>query len=330
MIALLAALVLPLAAARAHEVRPAYLQIDEIAPGRYQLLWRTPVLSGMRLPVVLRLPDDVRDVVEPSAVELSDSLIERHVLDAGPKGLTGDRIEFVGLQATITDVLVRVQLSDGTHSTTLVHPSKPWVDVPRSQGTLEVAATYLSHGINHILGGIDHLLFVFGLLLLVKGWRRVAATITAFTVAHSLTLAAATFGLIRLPEAPLNVAIAMSILILGVEIVKAARGEATFGVRYPWAIAFGFGLLHGCGFAVGLATAGLPAADIPFALLFFNLGVEIGQLAFVALFYTVLWAARSIDLVIPRRAELLPAYLVGTAGAYWTITLTARLINTAV
>jgi hypothetical protein len=123
--------------ARAHEVRPAYLQIDEVGPGRYQLLWRTPVLGGMRLPVVLRLPDEIHDVIEPAARELSDSIVERRVLDAGTQGLAGRRIEFVGLQATVTDVLVRVQMLDGTHSTTLVRPSQPWVDIATSQGLLD-------------------------------------------------------------------------------------------------------------------------------------------------------------------------------------------------
>src|SRR5580704_10983992 len=125
-----------IAIASAHEIRPAYLQIDEIGPGRYQLLWRTPLLSGMRLPVVLRLPDEIHNVVEPVAQELSDSLVERQVIDMGRQGLAGKRIEFVGLQATVTDVLVRVQMLDGTHSTTLVRPSQPWVDIATSLGPL--------------------------------------------------------------------------------------------------------------------------------------------------------------------------------------------------
>ena len=129
---LLAALMVPMPPAHAHEVRPAYLQIDEVGPGRYQLLWRTPMLSGMRLPVVLRLPDEIHNVVEPVAQELSDSLVERQVIDVGAQGLAGKRIEFVGLQATVTDVLVRVQMLDGTHSTTLVRPSQPWVDIATS------------------------------------------------------------------------------------------------------------------------------------------------------------------------------------------------------
>jgi hydrogenase/urease accessory protein HupE len=193
-----------------------------------------------------------------------------------------------------------------------------------------VALTYVRIGIEHILGGIDHLLFMLGLLLLVKGWRRVTATITAFTIAHSLALAAATFGVVHIPEAPLNTMIALSILFLGVEIVRAGRGERSLGVRYPWFVAFAFGLLHGCGFASGLATTGLPQSDIPFALLFFNIGVEIGQIAFVALFYLLRWAFGSLGLALPRRAATAPAYVVGVAGAYWTLSQLQLFINTLI
>jgi hypothetical protein len=229
---LLAALVAPQSIARAHDIRPAYLQIDEIGPGRYQLLWRTPVLSGMRLPVVLRLPDEIRDVTEPATQELSDSLIERQVFDAGAQGMAGKRIEFVGLQATITGVLVRVQMLDGTHSTTLIRPSEPWVDIATSQSPLAVAGAYVSHGIEHILRGVDHLLFVLGLVLLVNKRWMLIKTITAFTLAHSITLALATFGYASIPVPPLNAAIALSILFLGPEIIRARRGGTSLTIRH--------------------------------------------------------------------------------------------------
>jgi hypothetical protein len=167
MVALLA-LLLPLPTALAQEIRPAYLELDEVAPGHYQMLWRTPVLSGMRLPVVLRLPDDTRDLVPPSMQDLPDSLVERGVFDAGMVGLAGKRIEFAGLQATVTDVLVRVQMLDGTHSTTLVHPSQPWVEITTRQGPLAVIGAYLAHGVEHILFGFVHLLFVLALILIVR------------------------------------------------------------------------------------------------------------------------------------------------------------------
>jgi hypothetical protein len=319
LLGLMAALMTPFSAARAHEIRPAYLQIDEIGPDRYQLLWRTPVLSGMHLPVVLRLPDEVRDVTEPATQELSDSLIERHVFDAGAGGLAGKRIGFVGLEATITDVLVRIQLLDGTHSITLVRPSQPWVDMAIAQGRLAVVRAYVAHGIEHILLGIDHLLFVLGLVLLVKNRWMLIKTITAFTIAHSITLALATFGYATIPAPPLNAAIALSILFLGSEIIRARLGGTSLTIREPWIVAFAFGLLHGFGFASGLAQMGLPQNEIPFALLAFNVGVELGQLGFVVLILLLDKSFRVLEARWPRAVELFPAYAIGSLGAFWTI-----------
>jgi hydrogenase/urease accessory protein HupE len=305
--------------AEAHEIRPAYLQIDEVANRRYRLLWRTPVLAGMRLPVVLSLPDETREANEPVSQRLSDSVIERYVIDTGAKGLTGRRIEFVGLQATVTDVLVRVQMLDGTLMTTLIHPSQPWVDIAASQGPLVVARAYMTHGVEHILLGIDHLLFVLGLVLLVRNRWMLVKTITAFTIAHSITLALATFGYASIPVPPLNAAIALSILFLGPEIVRAGRGGTSLTIRQPWIVAFAFGLLHGFGFASGLTQMGLPQSDIPLALFSFNVGVELGQLGFVALVLLLEKSFTVLEIRWPRAIELLPAYSVGGLGAFWTI-----------
>ena len=268
--------------AQAHESRPAYLEINETAPGRYEVLWRTPLNAGMRLPVVLKFPDDTRNITEPSVKEFSGLLLERRWIDAGQDGLAGKRIEFVGLQATITDVLVRVQALDGSHTTTLVHPSQPWVEIAASQGIAGLAGAYLVQGIEHILFGTDHLLFVLGLLLLVRDRWMLLKTITAFTVAHSITLAAATLGYVHVPAPPLNAGIALSIMFVGVEVLRSWQGETSLALRQPWLVAFAFGLVHGLGFASGLAGLGLPQGDIPLALLLFNLGVEAGQLMFVA------------------------------------------------
>jgi len=315
---LLAALVTP-PAAWAHEARPAYLEVKETAPGRFSVLWRTPVLAGMRLPVRLSIPEDVRNVEEPTVQELADSLVERRSIDAGPNGLAGRRIQFVGLQLTITDVLVRVELLDGRRTTTLVHPSQPWVEVAATLGPLAVAAGYLTAGIHHILLGVDHLLFVLGLLLIVKDRWMLVKTVSAFTVAHSITLAIATLGYASVPTPPLNAAIALSILFLGAEIVRSWRGGTSLSIRQPWVVAFAFGLLHGFGFASGLTTMGLPRAEIPLALLCFNAGVEAGQLLFVAMVLLLERAFRVLEVRWPRVIEALPAYTVGSLGAYWTI-----------
>ena len=216
-------------AARAHEARPAYLEIKETAPGQFSVLWRTPVLAGMRLPVALKLPESVRNMREPNIQELSDSLVERRWIDAGPGGLAGKRIEFPGLQVTITDVLVRLEMLDGRKWTTIARPSQPWVEVAASQSWWEVMGTYIVEGIRHILFGADHMLFVLGLLLIVKNRWMLLKTVTAFTVAHSITLAIATLGYAEAPVLPLNAAIALSILFLGPEIVK--QNDARFGMR---------------------------------------------------------------------------------------------------
>ncbi len=305
--------------ARAHESRPAYLEITETVPGRYDLLWRTPLLSGMRLPVALRFPDEVQNVTEPVRRDLFDSVVERRVVDAGEGGLAGKRIEFVGLEATITDVLVRVRLHDRPSSTTLVHPSLPWIEIAAVRGPVAVAGGYLVAGVHHILLGVDHLLFVLGLLLLVKDRWMLIKTVSAFTVAHSITLAIATLGYASVPGPPLNAAIALSILFLGAEIVRSWRGETSLTIRQPWMVAFAFGLLHGFGFASGLTTMGLPRTEIPLALLMFNAGVEIGQLLFVMLVLLLERAFRVLEVRWPRWVEVLPAYTVGSLGAYWTI-----------
>jgi HupE / UreJ protein len=305
--------------AQAHESRPAYLEIKETAPGRYSILWRTPVLSGMRLPVALKLPEGLRNVEEPSVKELPDSLLERRAIDAGPGGLAGQRIDFPGLQLTITDVLVRIERLDGTNATEIVRPQQPWLEIAAPRGAWASARLFVGQGIEHILLGVDHLLFVLGLLAIVRTPWMLVKTITAFTLAHSLTLAVATFGVASVPAAPLNVAIALSILFLGPEIVRAWRGGTSFTIRHPWVVAFAFGLLHGFGFASGLAALGLPKGEIPLALLAFNVGVEIGQLAFVALVLLLVRAFKVLQVHWSRRAELAPAYVVGSLGAFWTI-----------
>ncbi len=312
-------LLLPVAGALGHEARPAALEITEIAPGRYDVLWRTPLLAGLPLPVVLKLPDGVRTVTEPVVRELSDSRLERRLIEAGEAGLAGRRIDLVGLQATITDVLVRVSLRDGTRTVTLVHPGQPWIEIARPRGWPAMAAGYVVAGIHHILLGADHLLFVLGLLLIVRERSSLVKTISAFTVAHSITLALATLGWATVPAPPLNAAIALSIFFLGPEIVRAWRGDTSFTLRHPWVVAFAFGLLHGFGFASGLTTMGLPRADIPLALLTFNLGVEVGQLLFVGVNLLLERAFRILEVRWPRVVEMLPAYAVGSLGAYWSI-----------
>jgi len=313
-------------AARAHESRPAYLEIKEVAPARYDVLWRTPVNAGSRLPILLELPGDVETVTAPTIRELADSIVERRIVTA-PNGLGGRRIEFVGLQATITDVLVRVEMRDGARLTDVVRPSRPWIEIAASRSRGAVAAAFVLHGIRHIAFGADHLLFVLGLLLIVKDRRTLLKTVTAFTLAHSVTLAIATFGYAEVPVPPLNAAIALSILFLGPEIVRCWRHETSVTTRCPWLVAFLFGLLHGFGFAGALTGAGLPRHDLPPALLGFNAGVEIGQVAFVVLVVCLERAFRQLEIRWPRWVAAAPGYSVGALGAFWTIQRTAILLG---
>jgi hydrogenase/urease accessory protein HupE len=306
--------------AAAHEARPAYMEVTEIAPHRYQIVWRTPLLSGMRLPVALRFSENVRNVTEPVLRELSDSLIERRLIESDNE-LTGTRIEIVGLQATITDVLVRVQMLDGTYSTTLVHPSKPWIEIETSRSSFEVASAYLMHGIEHILFGYDHLLFVLALILIVRNTRMLLLTVTAFTVAHSVTLSLATLGVVHVPGPPVEATIALSILLLACEIIRAGRGQASMTAKWPWLVAFSFGLLHGFGFASALTEIGLPQGDIPLALFAFNVGVETGQLMFIAVVLGALRCTKWLKLpvFVERRARPAATYAIGVMAAYWFI-----------
>jgi hydrogenase/urease accessory protein HupE len=306
-------------AAGAHESRPAYLELTETAPGQYRVLWRTPVLAGMHLPVVLQLPASMKDLSPPAVQELPDSLLERRWVAAGPGGLADQRIEFPGLQLTITDILVRVELLDGRKWTSLVRPAQPWTTIAAAPGKWRTAVDFVKQGIEHILLGPDHLLFVFGLLLLVNSPWMLVKTVTAFTLAHSLTLGMATLGYVQPPGPPIEVAIALSILFLGPEIIRAYHGGTSITIRHPWVVAFAFGLLHGFGFASAMSAAGLPPADLPLALVSFNVGVEIGQLTFVAVVLLLWRALRRLSLEWPAPARLLPAYLVGSLGAFWVL-----------
>ena len=309
--------------ARAHEARPAYLEIKETSPNQFSLLWRTPIFAGMRLPVDLTMPGDVKDLKEPVQQELADSLIERRWLDAGANGLAGKRIQFTGLQVTITDVLVRVEMLDGKTWTTISHPSQPWFELAGAPSKLRVAGAYLRLGIEHIWTGVDHLLFILALMILVKGTRRLIATVTAFTVAHSITLAGATLGFVRVPQQPVEACIALSIVFVATEIVRARQGRQGLTERWPWIVAFTFGLLHGFGFAGALAAVGLPQTAIPLALLFFNVGVEVGQLLFITAILSVIalgrWIIRRAAIPRPAWAWRIAPYSIGGTAAFWMV-----------
>lgn len=318
-LALMAGLMAGAPAAFGHEIRPGFLQITEQEAGRYKVLWKAPSRSGMAFRIKPILPDSCRDQIVVVREQRIGSLVERRVVDCGPGGLAGKTIRIDGLEATITDVLVRVHHQDGQAQTILLKPDDPSFEVQGSQSWSGLAASYLTMGVEHILYGIDHLLFVLGLLLLCSGWVLLLKTITAFTVGHSLSLAAATLGFVNVPGPPLSAAIALSIVFLAGELVRARRGETSLTIDRPWVVSFGFGMLHGLGFAAALVALGLPKPDIPLALLWFNVGVEIGQLIFVAAALLLLGSLRKMGLTLPHWARLWPAYAMGSVAAFWFV-----------
>ena len=313
----------------AHELQPGFLELRETAPGRYEVLWKLPSLgesSDVRMPMVPVFPVNCRQLGEARTERAGTAWIFTARVECNG-GLAGRTIAIEGLEAFNTDVLVRAQHADGGVETHVLKPVQPSVTLRAAGDTRRGAWAYLYLGIEHILLGVDHLLFVLGLLLIVRDRWMLIKTVTAFTIAHSITLAVATFGIAQVPAAPLNVAIALSILFLGPEIVRIWRGETSFTIRHPWVVAFAFGLLHGFGFASGLAQLGLPQSEIPLALLLFNVGVEIGQLAFVLLILLLERAFRLLQVNWPTLMQRVPGYAVGTLGAFWTIQRFAILLK---
>ena len=267
---------------RSDELRPGYLELRQISAGTYSLLFKIPARGeDLRLAIYVNLPEGTQDAGAPRALFNDGAYVERRIVRRDG-GLVGQAVSIDGLSATSTDVLVRVESLAGAIQTERLSPTRTAFVVQAAPGAGEVAATDLRLGVEHILFGFDHLLFVLALVILVGEWRRVAVTVTAFTIAHSITLAAATLGFVNVPGPPVEATIALSIVLVAVEILNARHGKPSLTTRLPWLVAFSFGLLHGFGFAGALAEVGLPQHAIPVALLFFNLGVEVGQLVFVA------------------------------------------------
>jgi hydrogenase/urease accessory protein HupE len=306
-------------AVHADVFRPAYLELRQRDAESYDVLWKVPAQGeALRLGIQVRFPPDTRNVTTPRGVFSAGAYLERWTVQR-VGGLAGQTIRIEGLPGSITDVLARLERVDGSSQVARLQPAQPSFIVEAAASTFDVARSYLVLGIEHILGGIDHLLFVLALLLIVRGWRRVIITITAFTIAHSITLATATLGFVRVPQPPVEAAIALSIVFVAAEIVHGLLGRPGLTARAPWIVALTFGLLHGFGFAGALAEVGLPQHAIPVALLFFNVGVEIGQLLFVGAVAVVALLLRSVRIAWPRWAELIPAYGIGVVAMFWVI-----------
>ena len=306
------------AAASAHEVRPASLEITQRADDRVDVAWKQPKQGELTVhlrPLVsgglLSRAPDATEVTSAYAV------MRWRGLPLKRQGLDGREVQIEGLDRTITDVLLMVHLADGTDSSQVLTPTAPSYRIDTHAGIFVWG--YLRLGIEHILTGVDHLLFVFGLMLLSDGVRRLLTTVTAFTVAHSITLAATALRLISIDPQLVEAMVAFSIVFLGLELVRKYRGEGGLALRHPWLIAFSFGLLHGAAFAGALKEVGLPPGNVPAALFLFNVGVEIGQLAFVTVAGGLIWALARLRwrpaFVVAARIAV--AYAIGGFATYW-------------
>jgi hydrogenase/urease accessory protein HupE len=304
---------------RAHPLMNAYLEMVESNDGTTSVIWRHPFSAATGMNLEPLYPAGVKTVQTLPPQDESGFVREHYLLQGAPRFWSGCAIGLKGTTSGATEVLVRLKLANGQTQVAVLRSPADVFTVPEQAGRGQATAAYFQLGLDHILKGVDHLLFVLGLLILVPKRMMLIKTITAFTVAHSITLAIATLGYASVPLPPLNVAIALSIFYLGPEIVRKQRGNTSLTIEHPWLVAFVFGLLHGFGFASGLTSLGLPQTDIPFALLMFNLGVEFGQLCFVFIILALVHSFNRLEIVWPRWVAALPCYTVGSLGAFWTI-----------
>lgn len=307
------------ASAVADEFKPALLEITETEPGWYAVTWKVPLQNGRPLSMSPRLPDNLEQIGPTSARVMQGSNVEQSTWRATSGTLIGGTIEIEGLSRLPIDVILQIDMADGSEHAGILRPASSSYVVPERASKWAVAGEYWKIGTIHILEGYDHLLFVLALLLIIPNLWMLTKTITAFTIAHSISLALATLGVVNMPGAPTEAVISLSILFLAVEIVHGREGRITLTEKVPWVVALTFGLVHGLGFAGALAEVGLPQQDIPLALLMFNVGVETGQLLFVAAVMLVITAIRRIPLRWPAQSWRLAPYVIGSVAAFWTV-----------
>ncbi|MCH2169171.1 HupE/UreJ family protein [Myxococcota bacterium] len=310
--------------AHAHPLAPSLLELKELEPERFAVRFKKSLLRPAGVDVRPVLPDSCQGIGEPALSRDASSAILDWEVEC-PGGLVGETLRVEGLAESRTDALVRVAMSDGRVVQAVLDGSGAGLEVPARQGRFQVFVDYLDLGFEHILTGVDHLLFVLGLVLLVHGWRSLLTTVTSFTVGHSVTLSLAVLGYVEFPSRLVEVAIAFSIYWLAIELVRDESGRPSALGRRPWLMAGSFGLLHGFGFAGALSEVGLPAEEVPMALLSFNVGIEFGQLAFVVCVLLVSALAKPLRSRIPSALEQLPAYGIGSLAFYWFLERLASL-----
>lgn len=301
--------------AHAHEIRPGLLQVTQTADTHYSVIWKQPLLGERRLPL--------EPLLEPNCAKLdariqatASALIERWETRCSLQ-----RIRIDGLNRTLTDVMLEFTDESGEAQRALLRPESP--DYELGSGGAGSAWLYLKLGIEHLLAGYDHVLFVLGLLLLISSTRSLLITITCFTLAHSVTLALSVLGWVQLSQAAVEACIALSIVLLAREVLSQ---RASLLKRSPWLAAFGFGLLHGFGFAGALRDIGLPDENLWLALLSFNVGIELGQLLLVGLWVVLGWLTKS--LTSKEKLRPLLAYGIGGLAVFWTLQRVLPLLGT--
>ena len=309
----------PATEANADEIRPALLDIKEQTTGLFAVTWKVPTRGEKALALTPHLPNSLELFGSPVIQEVPGALVEHATYKNNSESLTGQTIVIEGLSAVQTDVLLLVQLQDGTQHSAILRPGSAEFTIPLEASKLEIANDYWLMGTIHILEGVDHLLFVLALILLVPNRWKLFKTITAFTIAHSISLGLATLGFINMPPAPTEAVIALSILFLAVEIIHSKQGKTTLTEQYPWVVAFLFGLFHGLGFAGALSEIGVPQNEVPLALLMFNVGVETGQLLFIAVVLILFSLLRRLPITLPQGAWRILPYGIGSVAAFWTI-----------
>jgi hypothetical protein len=304
----------------ADTINPSLLNIKESKLGWYDVTWKVPVKNNRSLDLSMHLPESLEIIGTPTQRVEPGALIETSRYKAAKSSILGEKVYVKGMKATQSQVLLRIELKDGAVFSKILKAEEAEFIIPQKASKLAVAYEYLKIGTIHILEGSDHLLFVFSLLLIVIGLKSLIQAVTAFTLAHSITLVLTTLGVISLPSAPTEAIISLSIMFLASEIIQKYRGKSPLTERYPWVVAFIFGLFHGLGFAGALAEIGIPQHEIPIALLMFNVGVETGQLIFIAgalLIITVLRRVLPENLRV-KTGKVVP-YVIGAVAAFWTI-----------
>jgi hydrogenase/urease accessory protein HupE len=324
--ALLAALAFA-APASAHPLAPSLFDLRERESGVLDVAWKMSLLQPTGADLRPELPPHCTPVSAPTAQRDANSVTLRWSEDCGARGIVGERLRVVGLDRSRTDALIRVELRDGRRLQAVLSGADSSFEVPERQRPARVVIDYAKLGVEHILSGLDHLLFVLGLVLLVRSRRTLLYTVTAFTLGHSVTLSLAVLGFVDFPPRLVELAIALSILVLAAELARPGEGEAHLLRRRPWALAFAFGLLHGLGFAGALAAVGLPAEEIPLSLFSFNVGIELGQLAFIAGVLLAREALRAVATGGPAWLRAAPAYAIGSLAAFWCIERVAAMLS---